>query len=594
MRFRNYQQYAIDSIYEYFESGGKGNPIVVMPTGTGKSLVLAGFIKETLRRYPGQRILKLTHVKELIEQNHRTLISLWPSAPAGVYSSGLGRKDIGYPITFAGIASAARKPQTFGWVDLVLIDECHLVSPKANTQYRKLLEALREVNPKLRVIGLTATHFRLGQGLLTQGEGRLFTDICVDMSRLSAFNWFIEEGYLLPLVPRATSYTLDLSDVGTVSGDYNQKDLQRTLDRQSVTEAALQEAVNLSAGRKHWLVFASGVDHAVHISEHLNSIGVPSTYIHAKMSDDERDERLRDYKAGRYTAMVNNGILTTGFDFPAMDLIVMLRPTQSPGLWVQMLGRGTRPCYADGFDLETAEGRHAAIGNSHKQNCLVLDFAGNTPRLGPINDPVLPKPKGSKGLGAPPVRLCPECETYCHASLRVCPNCDYEFPREIKFNIYAGTDELVANESALEQPNLQWFDVDRITYERHERPGKPVSMVVTYYCGLRRFKEWVCFEHTGYAFHRARSWWRKIWTWPMDNPEDQYYPSSVSNALECLASYSSFSHPSAIKVWVKGGKNYSEVLDHSRTENSNEWPTIEVNGKRIYDRAVADLSRKTG
>src|SRR5690606_23327156 len=103
MKFRDYQEYAIASIFRYFEQGGKGNPIVAMPTGTGKSVVIGGFIREVMLRYPGQRIIVLTHVKELIEQNYKKLLALWPTAPAGVYSAGLRRREIGLPITFAGI-----------------------------------------------------------------------------------------------------------------------------------------------------------------------------------------------------------------------------------------------------------------------------------------------------------------------------------------------------------------------------------------------------------------------------------------------------------------------------------------------------------
>lgn len=396
MQFRDYQDYAIESIFRYFEEGGEGNPVVAMPTGTGKSVVIGGFIQRAFQRYPGQRVMKLTHVKELIEQNFEKLLAIWPTAPAGIFSAGLRRRDAYCPITYAGIATAIKAVETFGHVDLLLIDECHLVSPKADTMYQAFINGLKKVNPYLKVIGFTATHYRMGQGLLIE-EGGLFTDVCVDMTTLEAFNWFLAEGYLCPLVPRPTRTELDVEGVEIRQGEYNLKQLQEAVDRDEVTHAALLEALEMGHDRQHWLVFASGVEHAIHVAAMLESLGVSATCVHSKMSDGERDQRLADYKAGKYRAMVNNGILTTGFDFPAIDLIVMLRPTQSPGLWVQMLGRGTRPLYAPGFDLETTEGRLAAIINSPKRNCLVLDFAGNTRRLGPINDPVIPKRKGKGG-----------------------------------------------------------------------------------------------------------------------------------------------------------------------------------------------------
>src|SRR5690606_1769168 len=154
-------------------------------------------------------------------------------------------------------------------------------------------------------------------------------------------------------------------------GASNLKQLQEAGDRDELTRAALPEALAVGHGCQHWAVFAFGVGHAIHGTAMLESFGVPAPCVRSKLSNGGRAQRLANYKAGKYRAMVNNGILTTGFDFPAIDLIVMLRPTQSPGLWVQMLGRGTRPLYAPGFDLETTEGRLAAIANSPKRNCLV-------------------------------------------------------------------------------------------------------------------------------------------------------------------------------------------------------------------------------
>lgn len=544
MKFRDYQEYAIASIFRYFEQGGKGNPIVAMPTGTGKSVVIGGFIREAMLRYPGQRIVMLTHVKELIEQNYEKLLALWPTAPAGVYSAGLRRREVGFPITFAGIATVAKRAKQFGHVDLVLIDEAHLVSPKAGTMYRQFLSELYQVNPALKVIGFTATHYRMGQGLLTDAGG-IFTDICVDMTQVGAFNWFISEGYLCPLVPKRTSTELDVEHVKIQQGEYNLKQLQETVDKEEITYAALREALDQSVNRNHWLVFASGVQHAVNVAEMLDSMGVSATYVHSRMSTRERDQRIADFKAGKYTAMVNNGILTTGFDFPGIDLIIMLRPTRSPGLWVQMLGRGTRPVYAPGYDLTTTEGRLAAIAASPKQNCLVLDFAGNTKRLGPINDPVLPRRKGG-GLGRPaPVKTCDHCGTYCHASVRICPECRAEFPVTIKLSDKASTDELIADG----MPVVESFKVDRVVYNRHEKEGRPPSLRVTYYCGLRMFKEWVALEHGGYAGKRGRDWWRQR------APKGTTPPATVAEALERI---SELRTPRELRVWIN--KKYPEVM----------------------------------
>lgn len=554
MRYRDYQGYAIGSIFEYFEHGGQGNPIVAMPTGTGKSIVIGGFIKEAYQRYPGQRIIKLTHVKELISQNMDKLMKLWPTAPAGIYSAGLKRREI-CPITYAGIATAIKVIKAFGRIDLVLIDEAHLVSPKAGTMYQKFVDGLKQVNPLVKVIGFTATHYRMGQGFLTEKDG-LFTDICVDMTTVESFNWFISEGYLVRLVPKATRIELDVEGVSTQQGEYNLKQLQAAVDREEVTHQALVETLDQGHDRHHWLVFASGIEHAEHVSSMLDSLGVSSTFIHSKMSGGERDKRLAAYQAGEYRAMVNNGILTTGYDDPNIDLICMLRPTKSPGLWVQMLGRGTRPAYVSGYDLEaSAQQRLASIATSHKQSCLVLDFAGNTRRLGPINDPVLPKRKGKKG-GNAPVRICDNCGTYCHASLIECPECGYQFPRSVKIKAHAGTDALIAND----MPLVETFKVDKVTYNKHTKEGRPDSIRASYYCGLRKFDEWICLEHGGFPRKRAKDWWRER---ASNEP-----PDTIKEAFQRLKELRT---PEYIRVWIN--KKHPEIMSYEYASPEGSTPT---------------------
>lgn len=550
MKLRDYQEAAVSSVFEYFGDGGVGNPIVAMPTGTGKSVVIGDFIRQALMAYPTTRIMKLTHVKELIEQNFEKLKAVWPGAPAGIYSAGLKRKEVGFPIIFGGVGTVAKAtPDIFGRIDLLLIDECHLLSPKDTTMYQVIIKVLKETNPNLKVIGFTATPWRLGHGMLTE-EGGLFTDICFDLTKLEAFNWLLDQGYLSPLIPKKTVMELDLSGVHIHGGEYKQDELQAAVDKDEVTYAALHEMLSHGQNRDHWLVFASGIEHAVHVAAMLDSLGINATYVHSKMGSKERDANINGFKQGKYRAMVNNGILTTGFDFPEIDLIGMLRPTQSTALWVQMLGRGTRPVYAPGYNLSTREGRLAAIQAGSKQNCLVLDFAGNTRRLGPINDPVLPRRKGSKG-GTAPVRICEACGTYNHASVRFCIHCGQEFPREVKIHHQAGTDDLIASNPV----KTEIFKVDRVVYHEHRKVGRPPSIKVSYFCGLRVFHEYVCLEHEGYAGKKARDWWR-------ERALEMLPPSTT---LEAMLQLNDLQEPTHIRVWLKS--DYNEIMgyDYSGT-----------------------------
>lgn len=541
---RWYQTEAVESIWDYFRKNTRlddaqklitANPLVALPTGTGKSVVIARFLQSVFQPFPQQRVMMLTHVKELIQQNYEKLLGLWPFAPAGIFSAGLGKKEAQYPITFAGIQSVWRKPQLFGHIDIVIIDEAHLLSPNDTTMYRSFLTALQARNPMLRIVGLTATPWRLGHGHLTDPHvdrkgvetPSLFTDVCYDMTTMEAFNRLIHEGFLIPLVPKPTKVILDTEGLHTAMGEFIEKEMQERFDRDEITEAALREAMEYAAatGRKKWLIFGSGTEHCDHIGEMLDTLGVSNDVVHSKRPG--RDEAIAAFKANKITALVNNNVLTTGFDDAGIDLIIVLRATQSPVLWVQMLGRGTRPLFVGDHDLNTVEGRWGAIAEGGKLTCAVLDYARNTARLGPINDPVIPKRKGQGG-GTAPVKQCDKCETYNHASARFCGGqpfktpmgCGAEFSFEVKFGVEAAETELIVGDL----PVVEVFPVDHITVETHHKRDKPPSMKISYYSKVRMFSDWIAFEHGDWAGRKAAKWWRER----SDTPP----PSNTAEAIE--------------------------------------------------------------
>lgn len=522
---RDYQEAAADSVFEYF-SRKSGNPVIAMPTGTGKSVVIARLLWRIYSQYPNERVMVLTHVKELIEQNHAKLMSMWPGAPAGIYSAGLGRRDVQFPITFAGIASVAKRAAHFGHVGLVIVDEAHTVSTAEKTMYDNFIKELQKVNPWIKVIGLTATPWRLGHGKIT--EDGVFTDLCFDLTSEQCFTWLIQQGYLCPLIPKNTAAKLDTDGVHTRGGEFIASELAKAVDKDDKTREALREAVALAGDRWSWLLFCAGVEHSINTARILTELGIPCEAVHSDLSKTERDRILRDWKSGKLRAVANNNVLTTGIDHPALDCIVMLRPTMSTVLWVQMLGRGTRPFYASGYDLSTQQGRLDAIAASHKHNCLVLDFARNTPRLGPINDPVIPKKKG-EAKGDAPVKLCQPCGTYNHASARFCMLCGQDFPvHGPKLSVTAGTQALVKGLDA--NPIVEVLKVDTVTYGKHFKHGKPPSMKVSYFCGLRRFQDFVCFEHQEeFPARKAREWWRARAPGPQGAMSPS--PASTNDAL---------------------------------------------------------------
>lgn len=551
---RWYQREAVDALFDYFDNhpgydlktgiANNANPLICMPTGTGKSHVIADFSREAMYKFPGTRIMMATHVKELIEQNAKKLLEAWPLAPLGIHSAGLQSRDFMQPIIFGGVKSLIKNIPIFGKRDLLVIDEAHLLSPTDDTSYQKLIIGLKEQNPYLKVIGLTATRWRLGLGCLTNGN--IFTDIAYDICTIEGFNRLIAEGYICPLIPKRTRTELDVSNVGMRNGEYAAKELQEAVDKYETTYAALQELVSEGFYRKSWLIFASGIEHAEHIGELLNTaFGIPTGVIHSKKSDKHNKDVLEAWRRGELRAVVNMNALTTGVDHPALDLIGMLRPTMSSGLWVQMLGRGTRVY-------------------SGKENCLVLDFAGNTRRLGPINDPVIPKPKGKGPPGDAPVKICPACGTYCHTTAKVCIVCGYVFPITENINAHADTSELLRSDL----PEVEPFNVSHVVLTPHEsvNSGKK-SIKVAYYCtgGIpRTFYEYISVESSSRFFrHKSRDWFRQRYLgygyetnrdheeWDNDVPryDDKVIELSMSGQLR---------HPRVIHVWLNRDK--PEVL----------------------------------
>lgn len=504
---RPYQHDAVRGIWQYYITGGRGHPVVAMPTGTGKSAVISMFCQSVIENYADQFILNLTHVKELIEQNSQQLTNFIDPEEIGVYSAGLRRRDVGR-VTVAGIQSVAKRARLFQNTSLVLIDECHLVSPNGSTQYRQFIGELMAFNPQLKVIGFTATPYRLGHGSLV--DGHLFTDICVNQTTPEWFEYFINNNWMSPLIPRRTQNQIDTTGIRMRGGEFMASDVEETMTTRAIV-GALSETLDHARDRKKWMVFVSSVETAKLAVEILRSMGVSACAVHSKMAQDghDRDEVIAAFKRGEYRALVNVNMLTTGFDDRSVDLIVMLRPTQSPALWVQMLGRGTR--VADG-----------------KENCLVLDFVGNTERLGPIDDPVLPKKPGN---GDPPTRMCPECDTMNRAAARVCIYCGHTFPPPEEKNPFEAAASSLALISSHDMPVVEVFAVDQMIAELHRsRKSEKDIMKVSYFSRGRRFTEFVCFNHTGYARKKAETWWKEHAYTDVHMAADP--PDNVAEALQ--------------------------------------------------------------
>ena len=354
---RTYQQEAVDSTLNYFRK--RRNPaVIVLPTGAGKSLVIA-----ELAKIAKGRVLVLAHVKELVEQNHLKYESY--GLHAGIYSAGLNQKDSEQKVIFGSIQSVAKaKDAFFKDFTLVVIDECHRVGLEPDSQYAKVITQLKLNNPRICILGLTATPYRLGLGWIynyaLRGETktqdlRFFKHCIYDLP----LEYMISNKYLTPPVKvdiPVTSY--DFSELIEGGQSYTMAQLEEALHKQRrLTPLIIKNIIDITESdqRQGVMIFSSTVKHAQEIMNHLPPEQARLVVGTTELS--ERDQIVHDFKKKAFKYLVNVSVLTTGFDAAHVDVIAILRPTESISLYQQIIGRGLR--------LDT-----------NKKDCLVLDYTG--------------------------------------------------------------------------------------------------------------------------------------------------------------------------------------------------------------------------
>ena len=414
-QLRDYQQEAVSAVLKHFRKTNE-SAVIVLPTGSGKSLVIA-----ELARLAKRKILVLTHVKELVEQNHQKYESY--GVTAGIYSAGLKLKETQHQVTFASIQSAARNLDDFNEpYSLIIIDECHrvnlasaeLAKDKAkgeskngskdgikeqsqerasSNQYQQIIEKLMQVNPEVKLLGLTATPYRLGMGWIYKKHYRGFMrseekrpfEHCIYELPLS---YLIKRQYLTePNLIDATIEHYDFSSLrANASGEYSSTDINHLLNKNPrVTQSIIEQVIELGHKRQGIMVFAATVEHAKEVFSYLPA--KLSALITGATDNTERDKLIKAFKRKEIKYLVNVSVLTTGFDAPHVDMIAILRPTQSVSLYQQIIGRGLRL-------------------SDNKKDCLVIDYTGNDFDL--YYPEVGEKKPNSKSQ---PVQVvCPSCE----------------------------------------------------------------------------------------------------------------------------------------------------------------------------------------
>jgi DNA repair protein RadD len=554
---RDYQSEIVRATLSYIESGGKAG-LICLGTGCGKSVLPALVLHEVFKKKPFTRAMMVTHRKTLIEQNFSALKRVWREAPCGIYSAGLKRRDTMDAITYAGIQSVHKKADVFGKIDILFCDEGHLIPEDSETMYGAFLEALRANNPDMVLIGMTATPFRLKTGLLV--DGPMFDDVIIDKTLGDEFTWFIDQGYLVDVRTKDVDHRMSADGVKKAGGEFVLASLAQKFNRTDVSEKIVAEVVQSRGSRKCGITFAINIEHAEELTRLYNAAGIPATVAHSQLDDAVAEQNVADFVAGKYEMLVDVEKYTTGFDCPWIDLIVMARMTESAALSIQMNGRGVRPVYAEGFDLSTKEGRLASIAASRKPNgCLVLDFAGNALRLGPMNAPLTlsnrPKETGDGEILAP-MKGCPKCKTMVHAAKRTCGAvldtggiCDHEFPigEEIGMSgqIIPG---LLIRRDGLREERL--YDVSSVKFNKAMNPNslKHYIMVSVIARGVPKPLIEVMYM-TDAAWNYSNGMWNVLLPKGPSFPYKRGDGGGV-NADRCLAVLNEKFNPSKILVWT--------------------------------------------
>jgi DNA repair protein RadD len=526
---RPYQREAIDAVYAYLRTHDD-NPCVVVPTGGGKTPILATICRDAVKTWQG-RVLVLAHVKELLQQTCDKLAAVCPDVSVGVYSAGLDRRETRQSVIVAGIQSVYQRACELDRFDLVIVDEAHLIPPDGDGMYRQFLADAKVVNPALRIVGLTATPYRLRSGMICTPDGFL-NQVCYEVG----VRQLIVDGYLSPLVSKAGKTKAHFEKIHVRGGEFVADEMAAVMDDDVLVASACREIAEQTADRKAVLIFTSGVEHGRHVVAELATLGLTCGFIDGETPDRERAATLAAFLSGELKYLANVNVLTTGFDAPHVDCVALLRPTMSPGLYYQMVGRG--------FRLHPG-----------KRDCLILDFGGNVLRHGPVDAIQVAESKRSARGGDAPAKECPKCQAVIATGYARCPACGFEFPPpERQRHDATATDAGVLSGQIKDEV----FTVRNVLYSVHRKRGgdddAPRSLRVDYGVGLNRWvSEWVCVEHVGFARQKAVAWWAARSRDPV--------PATADDAVD-LASAGSLAKPLEITVRTVSGERFERVIDY--------------------------------
>lgn len=403
MELRTYQSEAIEAL-ECFLIERADNPCIVLPTGSGKSYVMAEILRRRIEADPRFRCIVLAHRQELVKQNHDEFVELMGVSSgnlAGIFCSGLGKRDVDAQVTFAHINSVHEKVAAFPPFDMIMVDEAHHIPVKDNGMYRGFINDAKTRNPSVRIVGLTATPYRLGVGHVCHRD-YVLNKVCYE----AKIGELIKSEYLSNLRSKISKKAPDLRGVAISGGDYKIDELSGRVCKTDLVHNTVRDALGRldAENRKYCIWFCVDVKHCEMVRNALIENGQNVSMVTGGTPQGERGKIIEHFRDGKLRHLLNVGVFTEGFNVKQVDAIVLLRPTLSRGLYSQMVGRGLRK-------------------HPDKQDCIVLDYARCISTHGPIDQEL---------DNFVPLEVCPQCEELFARECRQCPKCGYVVPDDIR------------------------------------------------------------------------------------------------------------------------------------------------------------------
>lgn len=490
---RDYQERELQNLYNYVLKNPDKNPLVEACVGSGKSAMIAWFMDRMLRvpLFKHLKFLCLVHTQELVGQNLEEFRGISPNTHSSLFMGTLGKLDHTGQVVYGSIQSVSGKEELF-CPNIIIVDECHFITKRAEKgRYRKFIQAMKEKNPGLIVIGFTGTPWRMDGGALIHGEESLFDEITGRVT----IRELLDLGYLAPLRPPLTEVQnkFDTSSIAHKDKNNETKAAQILDASQDKIDNAIDEYYRLSQGRKKHLIFGTTIDHCEHICKSAKRY-FKCEFIHGKLTKKIRQKHIKDFKDGKLDMLISGIILTTGFNVPSIDSIGNMRLTTSSALYTQMAGRG----------LRIAPG---------KVDCLWIDFTETTEILGPV-DEIEPPPPPVPGMAL--VKTCPICEKMnIPAATKRCPNCDHEWIFEENEHEEGFNHEEKASLARVLSTDVippMWVDVEDAKWDVKHKWSKPDEkhiIVTVIPKGLKQkmYKFYMDFDAQGYNKNMACYLW---------------------------------------------------------------------------------------